>query len=259
MRIGLAQLNVLWEMKKENFIRAEKFIKKASHKKCEIVVFPEMFNTGFSMNIPSIAEKKFGETAKFLAMQAKQNDINIIAGYTVKGLEGKKGLNQGVLYNRKGKRVATYTKIHSFSFATEDQYYTAGTKVVTFDIEELPSSLFICFDLRFPEIFRRVAKSVQAIFVIANWPSTRIEHWEALLKARAIENQCFVIGVNRTGRDGNGIHYSGRSKIIGPLGNEICSAGQKEELLIGEIVPHEVVEIRQKFPFLNSMKSTFRT
>ena len=253
MRIGLAQLNVLWEMKKENFSRAEKFIKKASHKKCDLIVFPEMFNTGFSMNIPSIAEGKNGQTSKFLSMQAKKYDISIIAGYAVKGLEGKKGLNQGVAYNQHGKRVATYTKMHSFSFAKEDQYYSAGTKVETFDLEGLSSSIFICFDLRFPEVFRRVAKSVQAIFVIANWPSTRIEHWEALLKARAIENQCFVIGVNRTGKDGNGIHYSGRSKILGPLGNDICSAGQKEGLLIGEIVPHEVLEIRQKFPFLNSM------
>jgi predicted amidohydrolase len=107
--------------------------------------------------------------------------------------------------------------------------------------------------LRFPEVFRKVAKKVQAIFVLANWPSTRMEHWDSLLKARAIENQCFVIGVNRTGRDGNGIDYSGKSKIFGPLGNEICSGSEKEELLIGEIFPHEVIEIRKKFPFLNSM------
>ena len=255
MRIGLAQLNIVWEMKKENFVSAEKFIIKAARKKCDIVVFPEMFNTGFSMNIPSIAEKKEGETAKFLAMQAKKNDINIIAGYAVKDFGNSKGFNQGVVYNRDGKRVAIYTKMRSFSFAKEDRYYAAGNKVINFDIEGLSSSIFICFDLRFPEIFRRVARKVQAIFVIANWPSARIEHWEALLKARAIENQCFIIGVNRTGRDGNGIDYCGRSKIFGPLGNEICSAGQKEELLIGEIAPHEVQEARQKFPFLISMGS----
>lgn len=255
MRIGLAQFNIMWEMKKENFISAEKFIKNASHKKCDIVVFPEMFNTGFSMNIPSIAEKKNGETARFLAMQAKQHDINIIAGYTEKGFKSTKGLNQAVVYNRKGRRVATFTKMHSFSFANEDQYYTAGNKVVTFDVEGLSSSIFICFDLRFPEVFRSVAKKVQVIFVLANWPSTRIEHWETLLKARAIESQCFVIGVNRTGRDGHGIDYCGRSKIFGPLGHEICSGSEREELLIGEILPHEVSEIREKFPFLNSIKT----
>ena len=253
MRIGLAQLNIQWESKSENFKTAEVFVKKASHKKCDVVVFPEMFNTGFSMNVPCIAEKKNGETARFLAIQALQNDINIIAGYTVKGYEGTKALNQGFAYNRKGKSVAIFTKMHSFSFANEDQYYSAGNKVVTFDIEGLSSSIFICFDLRFPEVFRKVAKKVQAIFVLANWPSTRMEHWDSLLKARAIENQCFVIGVNRTGRDGNGIDYSGKSKIFGPLGNEICSGSEKEELLIGEIFPHEVIELRKKFPFLNSM------
>ena len=255
MRIGLAQLNIQWESKNENFKMAEIFIEKASYQKCDVVVFPEMFNTGFSMNVPSIAEKKNGETARFLAIQAVQNDINIIAGYTEKGFKSTKGLNQAVVYNRRGRRVATFTKMHSFSFANEDQYYSAGNKIVTFDIEGLSSSIFICFDLRFPEVFRKVAKKVQAIFVLANWPSTRMEHWESLLKARAIENQCFVIGVNRTGRDGNGIDYSGKSKIFGPLGNEICSGSEKEELLIGEIFPHEVIEIRKKFPFLNSMGS----
>ena len=254
MRIGLAQINIQWEEKSENFKIAERFIEKASQNKCDVVVFPEMFNTGFSMNIPSIAEKKNGETAKFLAIQAVRYDINIIAGFTIIGPEGTKGLNQSFVYNRKGKSVANFTKIHLFAYAMEDQFYSAGNKVGTFNIEGLSSSMFICFDLRFPEVFRKVAKKVQAIFVLANWPSTRMEHWESLLKARAIENQCFVIGVNRTGRDGNGIDYSGNSKIFGPLGQELFSAGSTEELLIGDIHPPEVIEVREKFPFLQSMK-----
>jgi len=253
LRIALVQLDIEWESKKENYRKAEGFIKRASHEGCDIIVFPEMFNTGFSMNISSIAEDEDGETALILSKLAMQNNINLIAGYAVKSFDSGKGRNQAVAYSRMGNILTTFTKLHSFSFAKEDQYYTAGDEIVTFDIEGMPSSIFICFDLRFPEVFRSIAKKVQAIFVIANWPSTRIEHWEVLLKARAIENQCFVIGINRTGRDANGIHYSGQSKIYGPLGNEICSGGEKDEFLTGEIIPHEVNEIREKYPFLMSM------
>lgn len=255
MRIGLIQLNTIWETKRKNFTRAENFVKKAALKKCDVVVLPEMFNSGFTMNISLIAERKNGETSKFLAEQSKKHDINIIAGYAIKNLESKKGFNQGVIYNRKGKCIKTFTKIHSFSYAKENEYFVSGDKVVTFELEGMPSSIFICFDLRFPEVFRRVAKKVHAIFVLANWPSTRMEHWATLLKARAIENQCFVIGVNRIGKDGNGINYCGGSKIYGPLGHEICSGSETDEFIFGEINSQEVLEARQAFPFLSSMRN----
>ena len=209
MRIGLAQVNITWESKSENFLHAENFIRKAALQKCDIIVFPEMFNTGFSMNIASIAEERHGETSEFLSLQALHNNIHIIAGYAAKTPRSEKGLNQGRIYNRQGTCVATYTKLHSFAFGNEDQYFMAGEEIVTFDVEQMASSIFICFDLRFPEVFRRIAKKVKAIFVIANWPAIRIEHWEALLKESAIENQCFVIGVNRIGTDGNEINYAG--------------------------------------------------
>lgn len=253
MKIALVQLDIQWESKKVNYCHAEEFIKKASYEGCDIVVFPEMFNTGFSMNISAIAEDEDGETSLLLSRLARKYNVNLIAGYPVTSAYPGRGRNQAVVYDRQGTLVARFVKLHSFAFANEDQYYSAGNKVVTFDIEGMASSIFICFDLRFPEVFRRIAKNVQAIFVLANWPSVRTEHWEALLKARAIENQCFVIGVNRTGRDGNGIDYSGKSKIFGPLGHEICSGSETEELLIGEILPNEVIEIRKRFPFLNCM------
>jgi predicted amidohydrolase len=171
----------------------------------------------------------------------------------VKEHDKEKGRNIAVVYDRRGIRIAAYTKIHPFSFSGEDKYYIAGNDTVIFDIDGIPSSIFICYDLRFPEVFRKVAKNVQAIFVIANWPSSRKDHWEILLKARAIENQCFVIGVNRTGTDGNG-HYSGASHIFDPSGNGILFGNDKEEFLSGEINPSEVVEVRSKFPFLKDMR-----
>ena len=157
------------------------------------MVLPEMFNTGFSMNIAAIAEDEDGETSLLLSRLAGEYNINLIAGYTVTSANPERGRNQAVVYDRQGALVARFVKLHSFDYANEDQYYSSGNKVVTFDIEGMVSSIFICFDLRFPEVFRRIAKNVQAIFVLANWPSVRTEHWEVLLKARAIENQCFVV------------------------------------------------------------------
>lgn len=254
MKIALAQLDIEWESKAANLRKAESFIRKASQKSCDIVVFPEMFSTGFSMNIPSVAEDAGGEAALALSSMAKEYSLNIIAGISFKELTEKKARNSAIICDRQGRLIARFTKLHPFSYVKEDEYYLPGSNVVTFRIEGIQASVFICYDLRFPEVFRMVAKEVQVVFVIANWPTARKNHWETLLKARAIENQCFVIGVNRTGEDGNGLRYAGASHIFDPTGNSICSGGEKEELLIGEIDPDEVVKVRSEFPFLKDMR-----
>jgi len=253
MKIALVQLDIEWESKKANLEKARVFVEKSAREKCDIVVFPEMFNTGFSMNVPTIAEDEDGETASFLSETSKKYSINLIAGFSAKSLNGERGRNLAVAYNRQGELIARYAKLHPFSYAKEDQYYIAGSNTVVFNIDEMPSSVFICYDLRFPEVFRSIAKEVQAIFVIANWPAVRKDHWETLLKARAIENQCFVIGVNRTGKDGNGIYYSGDSRIFDPSGHKICSGSEMDEFIIGEINPYDVIEARSGFPFLKDM------
>ncbi|MBI5309392.1 MAG: carbon-nitrogen family hydrolase, partial [Planctomycetes bacterium] len=253
MKISLVQLDIVWESKKANLEKAQVFVEKAAHEKCDLVVFPEMFNTGYSMNVSTIAEDEDGETASFLSEVSEKYAINLIAGFSARSLNGEKGRNLAVAYNRKGELIARYAKLHPFSFAKEDQYYIAGSDAVIFNIDGMSASIFICYDLRFPEVFRSVAREVQAIFVIASWPSTRKDHWKTLLKARAIENQCFVIGVNRTGKDGNGVYYSGDSCIIDPSGHRICSGGETDEFVIGEINPHDVTEARSGFPFLKDM------
>ncbi|MCL4490792.1 MAG: carbon-nitrogen family hydrolase [Nitrospirae bacterium] len=254
MKAALIQLNTAWESKKANFERADFFVKKAAEEECTVIVFPEMFSTGFSMNIHTVAEEGYGETASLLAGLAKKNNINIIAGFPIKAPGAEKARNMAAVFNRRGLPHATYTKIHPFSYAGEDKYYIAGTDTVVFDIDGMPSSVFICYDLRFPEVFRKVAGEAHAIFVIANWPSERKGHWETLLKARAIENECFIIGVNRTGTDGNGIHYPGASCVIGPAGNVIWSGNETDEFTTCEFDPDEVDRIRSQFPFLDDMK-----
>ncbi|MBF0506410.1 MAG: carbon-nitrogen family hydrolase [Nitrospirae bacterium] len=250
MKLALIQLDSAWEMKKINLERAAFFAGKSALENCDVVVFPELFTTGFSMNIPVIAEEGFGETASYLSALARQNSINLIAGFAMKAPGEGRARNMAVIYDRKGRPTATYTKMHSFPLVQENEFFIEGTGAAVFDIDTMPSSVFICYDLRFPELFRDVAGRVQAMFVIANWPSERKEHWEILLKARAIENQCFVIGVNRTGIDGNGIAYSGASRIFDPLGNVICAADDTEEFVTAEFNPAETDLTRSAFPFL---------
>lgn len=254
MKIAMVQLNTIWEDKKANLAKAESFIRKAALEKCDVVVFPEMFNSGFSMNVSAIGEIEDGETDMFLSGLAKSCGINLIAGFVMKRADAEKGRNTAAAYGRKGELISRYAKIHPFSFAGEDLYYAAGADTVIFNMDGVPCSIFICYDLRFPEVFRKVAPEVRMVFVPANWPSERKEQWETLLRARAIENQCFIIGVNRTGKDGNGLSYPGASHVFGPLGADICCGGEDDELLICEINPEEVSEARLKFPFLSDMR-----
>lgn len=254
MKIALIQLDTAWESKTANYARAEKFFKKAAQETCDVIVFPEMFDTGFSMNISVLSEDKNGETARALSGLAKKYGLNVIAGFAAKTPGRKKAKNLAVVFGRSGSIIANYAKMRPFAFADEDKYFSAGNFSVVFSIEGVPASVFICYDLRFPELFREVAREVRIIFVLANWPDTRKDHWETLLKARAIENQCFVIGVNRTGKDGNGIRYSGASHVYGPTGKDICAGGPREQFIACEIDPEEVMKVRCRFPFLEDMR-----
>jgi predicted amidohydrolase len=254
MKAALIQFDSIWESKKANLEKAASLIEKASLENCDVIVFPELFTTGFSMNIPVIAEDGYGETASYLSALARRNSINLIAGFAMKAPGDERARNMAVVYDRKGRPDATYTKMHSFPLSEEGARFIEGARTVVFKIDAMPCSVFICYDLRFPELFRDVAMRIQTMFVIANWPSERKEHWEILLKARAIENQCFVIGVNRTGIDGNGILYPGASGIFGPLGNVICSGDSREEFITGEFDPGETDRIRSAFPFLKDIK-----
>lgn len=254
MKIALIQMNMDWENKKTNLLKTEKFFRKAARECCDILVLPEMFNTGFSMNTPVTAENETGETFQFLSGLAKGCAVNVIAGLAIKPTGRNKATNQAVVIGRNGSLIARYTKIHPFSPAGENIHFSAGTKQVVFKIEDISAAVFICYDLRFPEIFRAIAKSVHLIFVVANWPASRKDHWETLLKARAIENQCFIIGVNRTGKDGNGIRYPGASHVFDPFGNDICAGNSKEQFIACEIDPGMVTEVRSRFPFLADMR-----
>ncbi|MEA1988192.1 MAG: nitrilase-related carbon-nitrogen hydrolase [Pseudomonadota bacterium] len=264
MNILVMQWNAIWQETKANLNKFEKELPNQLNQlsdNIDLVVLPEIFHAGFSMNPELFSESAEGEVSQTLASLAKQNSINIVAGVAQRKVrsncDGKQVnfFNTALTFNSKGEQTGSYAKQKLFSYACEDKTYTAGYKPEIIHISGEPFALFICYDLRFPELFREVANKVKGFIVLANWPEARQAHWEALLKARAIENQCFVIGVNRIGQDGNGLHYGGGSSVISPQGELLLYADKNTEVSVVEINLQEVGEVRKQFPFLKDMKS----
>jgi predicted amidohydrolase len=209
-----------------------------------------MYSTGFSMASEKIAEKSEGESETFLGEQAKINNLWVAASVPTKDREDELPVNRLLVKGPLGESY-NYDKVFPFTFAGEHENYRAGNKFVTIDLLGVRTSLFVCYDLRFADAFWDLAPNTDLYLVVANWPATRSDHWKALLRSRAIENQAYVVGVNRVG-EGDGLSYQGDSAIIGPLGEVLQEASSGgEEILIADIEPERVSEVRATFPFIN--------
>lgn len=220
MRIALVSLNQSWEDKKANLDLCEIYTQKASDQNVDLIVFPEMTLTGFSNNIDLTAEDfENSETVKSFSILAKEFKIGIVFGMVAK--DTNKALNKSIFVDKHGKVLGDYSKVHPFSFAGEDKYFNAGSKLSVVHFENINIGLTICYDLRFPELYSGLAKHCDLIVNIANWPSKRVDHWNTLLKARAIENQLFIAGVNRTGIDDNGLEYYESSNVFNANGESL--------------------------------------
>ncbi len=253
MKIALVSLNQVWEDKETNKIRCKDFIRDASLNHSEIVIFPEMTLTGFSMNTEITAEDlNNSETIKWFRNQASQESIGIIFGLASKS--SPKSKNHLLFIDKIGDITASYAKIHPFSYSTENQYFEGGNEIVSTSRRKIKIGFTICYDLRFPELYQGLSRDCEIIINIANWPKRRIEHWRTLLKARAIENQVFMVGVNRTGTDGNNIEYEKSSAVYAPDGQELKSECMNMELDIYKINIEEVSKIRIAFPVKNDRK-----
>lgn len=256
MKTLILQLDIAWENKPANHARVLEMLDAAKPEPETLVVLPEMFATGFSMNVPAVHDSETGETQSFLKKLAADYRINLVAGLVTLGEEGK-GFNQCLVIKPDGTEAARYSKLHPFTLGGELDNYHRGEDVVIVDCGEFTLSPFICYDLRFPEIFRRaVTRGANLFTVIANWPVARVEHWITLLKARAIENQAFVIGVNRAGRDPF-LEYPGASMIVDPLGRVIAQLGPGESSFSADIILDDLSEIRRKLPFLADIRHDF--
>jgi predicted amidohydrolase len=214
-----------------------------------------MCTTGFTMRAEDWAEPLDGPSAHRLAAMAAVDKVWVLAGLAVRakarGAQPPVMHNVAALYDPAGRLHATYVKQRVFSFAGEHESYVPGEAPVVITVEGLRISPFICFDLRFPELFRAVAAEVDAVVLIANWPAERRAHWDVLIRARAIENQCFMVAVNRTG-DGGGLHYDGGSAAYGPWGEPLPNLSRPQDgPAIVALDVHRVREIRARYPFLN--------
>ena len=254
MKLYCCQTEIVWENKVANYSRVQKLLAAAKPERDSLVLLPEMFSTGFSMNVPAIQEGPKADTEKFLSHLAQDLGVFLIGGVVTTAPDGR-GYNQSVVVSPEGKQLTRYSKMQPFSLGGEGKNYMAGDQPVFFTWQNLKVSPFICYDLRFPEVFRSaVRKGAQLFAVIANWPMARIHHWVTLLQARAIENQAYVAGVNRCGTDPK-FTYNGRSLIVDPHGTILLEAGDGECVISADIDPEVVTRWRADFPALQDMRS----
>ncbi len=247
MKISVIQPVIAWENKSRNFNNLSELISPL-YNKTDIVILPEMFNTGFSMNPAGLSEPMYAETFSWMKTISENGSFGICGSFMVK--------ENGNFYNRwvfvsPEKEINYYDKRHLFSMGGEKERFTPGKSKLMFSFRGTKISPYICYDLRFPVWSRNTEKS-DLIIYSSNWPDARQNVWNTLLKARAIENQCYVAGSNCAGTDGNGISYNGESMIINPRGEIIASAGTDLNTSItAEISQKELNDFRKKFPVLD--------
>ncbi|MGN6609459.1 MAG: carbon-nitrogen family hydrolase [Jatrophihabitans sp.] len=247
MRVAAVQHDIVWEDAAATQALVAPMIADAAGQGARLVVLPEMFATGFSMRPERTAEPEGGPIETFLLEQARHHDAYLIASIAQRSPDGAHR-NNAVVAHPDG-RVERYAKIHPFTYSGEHEHYTAGTDFLTVTLDDVRTSVFVCYDLRFADEFWALANGTDLYVVPANWPSTRTAHWTALLRARAIENQAYVLGVNRVGTGGR-LDYAGASMLIDPLGGVRFAGGSEPAVLAADVFPADVLSARTKFPFL---------
>lgn len=253
--IGL-QFDIAWENKEANFAKARSLLARACPPAGALVVLPEMFATGFSMSVEKIVEPPAGETEAFLAGLAREFQAAVLGGKVSPGAGGR-GRNEAVAFGPDGRELARYAKLHTFNPAGEGEHYERGDRLAAFSWGGGQVAPLVCYDLRFPEVFRAAAARGAELFaVIANWPTARVDHWLTLLQARAIENQAYVIGVNRCGQTPK-LDYPGRSLIVDPRGRILADAGPGEGVLEADLDWPALRQYRSEFAVLADRRGDF--
>jgi omega-amidase len=252
LTITLIQTNLHWEDKTANLQMLAEKINSISVP-TELVVLPEMFSTGFSMQPEKLAETMDGETITWMKKMASTKNI-ILTGSII--IEEENKYYNRLIWMLPNGQYGYYDKRHLFAFANEHEHYTAGKKRLIAQVKGWKINLQICYDLRFPVWARQQAPDeYDIILYVANWPERRSHPWKTLLTARAIENQCYAIGVNRVGNDGNNIYHSGNSMVVDPLGNELYHKADDEDIFTITLQKDTLQETRNKFPFLKDADS----
>jgi len=248
MRIAAVQHDIVWEDRAANFERLAPQIAGAVAAGAELVLLTETFSTGFSMT-PGIGEPQGGPSARFLAERAAEHGV-WVGGTCPEIAEGHElPYNSFVLAGPDGT-AHRYRKLHPFTHAGEHERFRAGEQPVTVEVNGLRITPFVCYDLRFADVFWRAAPDTDVYLVPANWPSPRRLHWQTLLQARAIENQAYVVGCNRVGTAGDGTPHVGDSRIISPMGELLATAAGVETIVLADVDAAEVAATRDRLRFL---------
>jgi omega-amidase len=257
LHVLACQPDIAWEDPATNCRAVAALLEAAAPPNGSLVVLPEMFSTGFSMNVAVTAQGPDRATERFMAETAARLGVCLVGGVVRRDPPAALGLNQAVAFGPDGAELARYSKIHPFSFAGEERHVARGGDVVTFAWEGFTVAPFVCYDLRFPEVFRIAARAgANLLLVIANWPAAREAHWLTLLGARAIENQAYVVGVNRCGRDPNAA-YAGRSLVLDPRGRVIAEGGEEEGVVEADLDLEALTAYRREFPALADLDPRF--
>ncbi len=253
MLVALCQLSIMFEDKNNNRQKVAKFVKMAKEKGADVIFFPEMTLTGFTMRVAAMYNRGNEDVAFFQAL-AVEYRIGIGFGFIEKVDAEEEVLKETIFLGENhygivtmdGELLIDYVKIHSFLLGEEDKHYRHGTEIVANELNGRTVAPLICFDLRFPEVFQAASRLADLIVVPANWPAVRDMHWKVLLRARAIENQCYLLGVNCVGEQ-NGVIYSGDSCVVTPDGEVMALLAGEEGLVMADI-PDDVLEYRERFP-----------
>lgn len=252
MRLAAIQHDIAWEDPKANFAALAPRVAGAAAAGARLVILTEMYATGFSMRTEVTAEAVGGPATTFLVEQATRHDVWTAGSVAERVDDGDRPFNTLILAAPDGA-VHRYRKIHPFTYSGEHEHFRAGVRHVTVDVDGLQVTLFVCYDLRFADEFWATADQTDVYLVPANWPDTRRVHWRALLRARAIENQAYVVGVNRVGKGGR-LTYVGDSAVIDPMGEVLASAAAGEATLLCEVDAATVADTRARFPFLQDRR-----
>lgn len=246
MKIALIQSKLIWENPKLNRNYFEVKINAISEK-VDLIVLPEMFSTGFTMNPEAVFETMQGETVLWMQSLAKAKNCAITGSLVVKE---KDNFYNRLIFVFPSGEIQFYDKRHLFSLAGEDKVYTSGEEKLMVDYLGFKICPLICYDLRFP-VFARNVEDYDVLLYVANWPKVRIPAWDILLKARSVENMCYTIGVNRVGLDNNNFEYNGHSQVVDFMGDYLLEPQENEGVFIVELNKEKLLETRKKLGFLN--------
>jgi predicted amidohydrolase len=249
VKVAALQHDIVWEDRDATLRHLAPQVAAAAAAGARLVVLTEMFATGFSMDTHRTAEHLDGPTVTWLHERAAAHGVWLAGSVPLIGDDRQLPTNALLVVGPDGTRHR-YDKVHPFSYAGEHERFAAGEDpAVVATVEDVRFGLTVCYDLRFADQYWALAREVDAYLVVANWPDARRRHWRALLDARAVENQAYVLGVNRVG-EGGGLGYSGDSRIVDPTGEVLASAAGGETMLLADLDPAVVTAIRTRFPFL---------